>query len=148
MAEFKKPKKFNSGKQLIELWSEFCDYIRDIEYSIVPTQTDFCRWLRKEYSNCDRKTIYNALNKYFPTIKGEFERIQSDTIASGSMLGKYQPTMSIFALKNWCSWTDKQEVTQSTTIDASDNFIEALSGTAADDWSEEDAEADNSDISV
>ena len=25
------------------------------------------------------------------------------------MLGKYQPTMSIFALKNWCSWSDRVE---------------------------------------
>jgi hypothetical protein len=25
------------------------------------------------------------------------------------MLGKYQPSMSIFALKNWCGWTDRME---------------------------------------
>lgn len=30
------------------------------------------------------------------------------------MLGHYQPTMSIFALKNWCKWTDKQEIDVST----------------------------------
>lgn len=107
MAEFKKPKKFSSGKQLIELWSKFCDYIRDTEYSAAPTQTDFCRWLKANYNGCDRKTIYNALNKYFPTIKAEFERIQADTITSGAMLGKYNSTMSIFALKNWCRWADK-----------------------------------------
>ena len=33
------------------------------------------------------------------------------------MLGHYQNTMSIFALKNWCKWTDKQEVTTNTVID-------------------------------
>ena len=26
------------------------------------------------------------------------------------MLGKYNPTMTIFALKNWCNWKDKAEV--------------------------------------
>nr|DAG32063.1 MAG TPA: hypothetical protein [Bacteriophage sp.] len=25
------------------------------------------------------------------------------------MLNKYQPTMSIFVLKNWCKWADKPE---------------------------------------
>lgn len=113
MAGRGQPKKIKSNQQLIELWSDFCGYIRDIEYSIAPTQTDFCIWLRKEFDNCDRKTIYNALNKYFPTVKSEFERIQADTITSGAMLGKYNSTMSIFALKNWCKWTDKQEVTTS-----------------------------------
>ena len=40
-------------------------------------------------------------------MKKEFEAIRADTISEGTMLGKYQPTMSIFALKNWCSWTDR-----------------------------------------
>lgn len=103
------PKKFKNGKELVKLFSDFCDYIVDIDYSAVPTQTEFCRWLAKKYTECDRKTIYNSLNKYFPTIKKEFEQLQSDTIASGSMLGKYQATMSIFALKNWCKWKDREE---------------------------------------
>lgn len=141
------PKKFKDGKKLIELWISFCEYIRDIEYTIAPTQTDFCRWLSKEYNSCDRKTIYNALNEYFPTIKGEFERIQADTITSGAMLNKYNSTMSIFALKNWCKWTDKQEVTQETKLAVSDNFLDALSDSAADDWeSDEDETAEDSSV--
>ena len=36
--------------------------------------------------------------------------MQSDTITTGGMLGKYNPTMTIFALKNWCNWKDKAEV--------------------------------------
>ena len=143
-----KPTKFKSAKQFIELWQAFCDDIVETGFSTIPSQTSFCKWLAKNYESADRKTIYNSLNKIFPTIKNDFEKMQSDIIVEGSMLGKYQPTMSIFALKNWCSWTDKQEVTQATTIDATDNFIEALSGTAADDWSDEDAETNNSDIPI
>ena len=100
------PKRFESGEQLIELWEEFCNEIQDTEYTIVPTQTAFCKWLRENYKETDRRTIYNTLNKYFPTIKRDFERVQSDTVAQGAMLGKYQAVMSIFALKNWCGWGD------------------------------------------
>ena len=111
MAEFKKPKKIKSGKELIELWTEYCDAIREKGYTEAPTQTAFCRWLSTRFNSIDRRTIYNNLNKYFPDIKKDFESIRADTIAEGTMLGHYQPTMSIFALKNWCRWTDKQEVT-------------------------------------
>jgi hypothetical protein len=31
------------------------------------------------------------------------------------MLGKYNSTMSIFALKNWCNWKDKAEIEQDNT---------------------------------
>lgn len=106
-----KPTKFNSAKQFIELWRSFCDDIVDKGFKTIPSQTAFCRWLATHYENTDRKTIYNSLNKIFPTIKKDFEQIQSDVIAEGSMLGHYQPTMSIFALKNWCKWSDKVEQT-------------------------------------
>lgn len=105
-----KPNKFESGDQLIDLFSAFCREIEDNGYKVVPTQTAFCRWLETNYEKTDRKTIYNSLNKIFPTIKKDFERIQSDTMASGGMLGKYQPTMTIFGLKNWCGWGDSGKV--------------------------------------
>lgn len=103
------PKKFKNGEELVSLWNDFCNYITDNGFDKVPTQTAFCRWLSENYSSVDRKTIYNSLNKYFPTIKKDFERLQSDIITTGGMLGKYNPTMSIFALKNWCNWRDKAE---------------------------------------
>lgn len=112
-----KPTKFKSAKEFIELWQDFCDDIVKNEFNTIPSQTAFCRWLAYNYESTDRKTIYNSLNKIFPTIKKEFEQIQSDVIAEGAMLGHYQNTMSIFALKNWCKWTDKQEVTTNTVID-------------------------------
>ena len=102
-----KPNKFEIGEQLISLWNDFCNEIIDNGFDKVPTQTAFCRWLAENYEETDRKTIYNSLNKIFPNIKNDFEKLQSDTIATGGMLGKYNPTMSIFVLKNWCKWADK-----------------------------------------
>ena len=104
-----KPNKFESGEQLISLWNDFCNEIIDNGFDKVPTKTAFCRWLAEHYKETDRKTIYNSLNKIFPTIKNDFEKLQSDTITTGGMLGKYNPTMTIFALKNWCKWADKPE---------------------------------------
>ena len=106
-----KPNKFESGEYLIELWRQFCNSIVENEFNTVPTQTAFCRWLEKEYEKTDRKTIYNSLNKIFPSIKKEFEQLQSDVIMQGGMIGKYNPTMSIFGLKNWCGWSDSGQVT-------------------------------------
>ena len=100
------PKRFQSAEQLISLWSDFCNDIVVSEFNTVPTQTAFCRWLSENYKDTDRKTIYNALNEYFPDIKKNFEQLQSDIIMQGGMLGKYNPTMSIFGLKNWCGWGD------------------------------------------
>lgn len=141
-----KPTKFETDKQFIELWQAFCDDIRANNYNAAPTQTAFCRWLAENYDSVDRRTIYNSLNKIFPNIKKDFEAIRADVITEGTMLNKYQPTMSIFALKNWCSWKDKQEITQETTLGLSDGFIEALNGSAADDWSDDEDETTDSDI--
>lgn len=112
-----KPNKFESGEQLISLWNDFCNEIIDNGFDKVPTQTAFCRWLAENYKETDRKTIYNSLNKIFPTIKKDFEKLQSDTITTGGMLGKYNPTMTIFALKNWCNWKDKAEVENTVNVE-------------------------------
>ncbi len=102
-----KSNKFKNGDELIALWREYCYEIADNGFAQVPTQTAFCRWLEKKHNNpTDRKTIYNSLYKIFPEIKKEFDSIRGDIIAQGAMCGKYQPTMSIFALKHWCAWSD------------------------------------------
>ena len=111
MANRGQPKRFESAEQMIALWSDFCNEIVQNEFNTVPTQTAFCRWLKEKYADTDRKTIYNSLNKYFPSIKKEFEQLQSDVIMQGGMMGKYNPTMSIFGSKNWCGWSDSGRVT-------------------------------------
>lgn len=120
------PKKFKSGKELISLFSEFCESIVIDEFATIPSQTEFCRWLKKKYSSVDRKTVYTSLNKYFPTIKKEFERLQSDVIAQGGMLGKYQSTMSIFVLKNWCKWKDNPEEERAEDNSKQEDMLTAI----------------------
>jgi hypothetical protein len=103
------PRSFESGEQLVQLWTDFCREIVKNDYNIAPTYTEFSAWLSDGASEADRKTIYTSLNKYFPEIKNSVETIRADVVAQGTMLGKYQPSMSIFALKNWCGWADKVE---------------------------------------
>ena len=111
-----KPNKFKSGSELIELWRDYCDEIVENGFNDIPSQTSFCRWLARNYESTDRKTIYNSLNKIFPNIKKEFDAIRADTIAQGAMLGHYQPTMSIFALKHWCKWTDTPDTSDAEEV--------------------------------
>ena len=110
MAKRGQPKRFESAEQMIALWSDFCNEIVRNEFNTVPTQTAFCRWLSTNYQDTDRRTIYNSLNKYFPVIKKEFEQLQSDVIMQGGMMGKYNPTMSIFFFFYWCGWSDSGRV--------------------------------------
>lgn len=138
MAGRGQPKKFKNGQQLIDLWQQFCNQIRENGYTEAPTQTAFRRWLGVHYSDTDRKTIYNSLNDYFPNIKKEFESIRADTISEGTMLGKYQSTMSIFALKNWCSWRDNPASANFNAEDAqqdelSKSLSELAKGLESDD---------------
>lgn len=138
MAGRGQPKKFKSGEQLIDLWKQFCKHIKDNEYTEVPTQTNFEQWLNIQYKPVTVRTIYNALNEYFPTIKKDFESVRADLIAEGAMLGRYQPTMSIFALKNWCKWTDKQEVTQFTVDDVKQDALSKSLEEMAEDLESDD----------
>lgn len=110
MAKRGQPRRFESAEQMIALWADFCNDIVQNDFNSVPTQSAFCRWLSQNYEDTDRKTIYNSLNEYFPNIKNEFEQLQSDVIMQGGMMGKYNPTMSIFGLKNWCGWSDSGRV--------------------------------------
>lgn len=105
-----RPKAFNSASKLIELFRQFSDEIIENGFKDVPTQTSFSRWLKSHFRDVDRRTIYNALNKYFPEVKEEFDQIRADVLAQGALLGHYHSTMAIFGLKNWCHWTDKQQV--------------------------------------
>lgn len=105
------PRKFKSGEQLIELFRAFCRYVvEEREYGIIPSQTNFCEWLEGNFEAVDRKTIYLSLEHYYPTVKRDYYAMVADVLAQGAMTGHYQPTMTIFTLKNWCDWKDKQEV--------------------------------------
>lgn len=104
------PKRFKSGEELLELFEEFCRYVvEERGYAIIPSQTNFCRYLAERYDSVDRKTIYHSLRDYYPNVKKEYERMVSDLLSEGAMTGHYNPTMAIFTLKNWCDWKDKRE---------------------------------------
>lgn len=113
-----RPMTFESEDELIELFAEFCEQIHRSDKSIyIPSKTDFCLWLKNEKDfACDRRTLYNALNIYFPDVKKEFDAVRADTLVNGAIRGKYQPTMTIFALKNWCGWADRTEAAVDTKV--------------------------------
>ena len=121
-----RPPTFKDGDEIISLWLDFCYSIIDNDYSQIPTQAAFCRWLGEHYEKTSVRTLYNALNKYFPTIKKEFIQIQSDVIMQGGMLGKYNPTMAIFGLKNWCGWNNDGIMPNSVPETAEDSLSKAL----------------------
>ena len=54
-------------------------------------------------------TNYEERDKFFPTIKRAKTKIEAD-IEKGALLGLYNPTFSIFNMKNNFGWQDKQEV--------------------------------------
>lgn len=126
-----KPKTFKNGKELIELWFEFCDDIEKKGYSVIPSKTAFSKWLSKKGKGVDRRTIYNALNAYFPDIKDDFNNIRADMMIQGAMVGKYHAAATIFGLKNFCGWEDKPTTDENTAaLEALDKLIEGITNAA------------------
>lgn len=121
-----RPKKFKSGEQLFQYWKHFCLEIVDNDYKIAPTYTEFGRWLAKDLDETDRKTIYNSLDKYFPDIKSKVEEMRADIIAQGVMTGHYQPSGSIFALKNWCKWRDTPKEDNDDALNKLNNILRGI----------------------
>lgn len=126
-----KPKKFENGEQLIELWFEFCDEIEKSGYMVIPSKTAFSKWLCKKGKGVDRRTIYNALNIYFPDIKEDFNNIRADVMLQGAMIGKYQSATTIFGLKNFCNWQDRPLTDNDiTALEKLDKLIEGINNAA------------------
>ena len=75
-----------------------------------------------------RKVISEHHKKYFPTIKKDFEQIQGDIIAEGAMLGHYQSTISIFALKHWCKWSDTPTADDDEAFEQLDKVLDEIGG--------------------
>lgn len=104
------PKRWENADDFLNDWDSYCNYIMENDFCVVPTMTDFVRWLEKNGLAADRKTIYWTINEYYPILKNKIDEMRSDLVVQGAALGKYPSTaMCIFALKNWCGWTDKQE---------------------------------------
>lgn len=126
-----KTKRFENGEQLLELWFEFCDEIEKSGYKVIPSKTAFSKWLCGKGKGCDRRTIYNALNIYFPNIKEDFNNIRADIMLQGAMTGKYQSATTIFGLKNFCGWQDKPLTDEDiSAIEKLDKLVEGITGEA------------------
>lgn len=98
------PKIFQSPSDLIDAFNAFIDDVRDSDFETFPTKANFARFL-----GIDPKTVYNTIYKYFPEIKKEYMDVLADCLTEGATVGKWDKTMTIFCLKNWCSWADKAE---------------------------------------
>lgn len=119
ITEYAKPKeKMFTEKQVREKMLEYYNSViasfYGDEFPSFMTETGFADKL-----GCDKRTLYNYFNNYFPHLKKEFEELRGETLAMGAMLGRYQSTMAIFAQKNWCDWKDKQETTANVELHGS-----------------------------
>lgn len=97
-----RPLKFDDVK---ELEKKIDEYFKD-ESNKPYTITDLAVWL-----DCDRKTLtnYEKRDDFFPTIKRAKTKIEAE-IEKCALLGLYNPTFSIFNMKNNFGWQDKHEV--------------------------------------
>ena len=102
-----RPLKFKSVKDLEEKIEKYFENNENRPFTI----TSLAVWL-----DCDRKTLtnYEEKDKFFPTIKKAKTRIEAD-IERGALLGQYNPTFSIFNMKNNFGWQDKQEIDTTST---------------------------------
>ena len=97
-----RPLKFKSVE---ELEKKIDAYFKD-KNNIPYTVTDLAVWL-----DCDRRTLtnYEEKDEFFPTIKKAKTKIEA-SIEKGALMGVYNPTFSIFNMKNNFGWQDKHEV--------------------------------------
>lgn len=96
------------------------------------------------YFDCDDKTLEKWCKKtykinfsdIFKLKKGKgkisLRRKQFEVALSGN------PTMLIWLGRNMLGQTDKYEIEQTVSVD--DGFLDALKGTAAEDWNEDEGE--------
>ena len=78
--------------------------------SYTPTIFAFWMWL-KDRKPCSFHTVRRCFDDYWADIKKDFTDMRGDLLVMGAAKGLYNPTITIFALKNWCGWKDKTEQT-------------------------------------
>jgi hypothetical protein len=93
--------------------SEFCEAIVEHGYNKLPSRSNFCRWYADQCKqSISTRTVWLSMTQYYPGIKDDAMELISDVLVQGAALGKWNSTMVIFALKNWCHWSDRKEPEQ------------------------------------
>lgn len=138
-----RPKKEFDAKTFVDLVGFGCD------------QQEICWFFRDENgkpANVDtlsrwcKRTFKMNFQEYSAQNKGLALKIRLRK--AGWKLAETNPSVHIFYCKNYLGMTDKQEMVQETTLGVSDGFMEALNGTAADDWSEDNESEDIEDSDI
>lgn len=91
---------------------QYLDEVRqsqDGDQPDIPTFYGFYNFV-KDKKECSYHTIRRCFDEYWADIKKDFQDVRSDLLVRGGMLGKYQSTMTIFGLKNWCGWGDNGRI--------------------------------------
>lgn len=112
------PRAFRSARHLVEWFDKYCEELEDGGFRSAPTLTGFARWCRDvKGSKVSRRTLYSAIHEYYPEIRDELEDLRADTLVNGAAQGKYAASVTIFALKNWCRWSDRVESNESGKVE-------------------------------
>ena len=126
------PKKF-TREQFEQFVIDYFEYIYNSQSenkADVPTFYGFYRYVN-DIIPCSYRTIRYTFDEYLPELKKEFEEMRSNLLVRGTSLGKYQPTIVIFALKNWCHWKDNPvDVSFSTDDSKQDELSKSLESMA------------------
>lgn len=99
---------------LVALWRLFCTDVVENGYATVPTVTEFIRYAART-TGAEEPAVAEAVERLWPEVRQAVEAIRGDVLSQGTMLGKYQSTMSVLAVKNWCGWSDKAEAAKGPT---------------------------------
>ena len=107
MKKVGRPLKFKTVEELSEKIEAYFNSNQEVY-----TVGDLAVWL-----DVDRRTITNYEDKdeFFPTIKRAKGKIEAD-VEKQALLGKLNPTVSIFNLKNNFNWKDRQEIDSNVNV--------------------------------
>lgn len=98
------PRTFAAGDEVVDAQLDYLEYVRATGYREYPTKNGMA-----EFLHIDPKTIWLSIERYYPSIKRQWQENIEQTLINGVNAGVYNVTMTKFILANWCGWTDRRE---------------------------------------